>query len=31
MTAAAIFMMVAGLGLTWGGASICIKKAMNKQ
>ncbi|HCH2771140.1 TPA: MetS family NSS transporter small subunit [Vibrio parahaemolyticus] len=24
-------MMVLGLGITWGGAAICIKRAMNKQ
>lgn len=31
MTASAIFMMILGLGITWGGASYCIHKAMNKQ
>ena len=31
MTTAAIFMMCAGIGMTWGGASICIRKAMNKK
>ncbi|MDN3610496.1 MetS family NSS transporter small subunit [Vibrio ostreicida] len=31
MTTGAIIMMVLGLGITWGGAAICIKKAMNKQ
>ncbi|CAM3651198.1 hypothetical protein VA7868_04173 [Vibrio aerogenes CECT 7868] len=30
MDTSAIFMMVLGLGLTWGGAAICIRKAMNK-
>ncbi|AYV22388.1 MULTISPECIES: MetS family NSS transporter small subunit [Vibrio] len=30
MTVSAIFMMVLGLGITWGGASYCIKKAMDK-
>ncbi|MGR5221158.1 MetS family NSS transporter small subunit [Vibrio parahaemolyticus] len=30
MIASAIFMMVLGLGITWGGASYCIKKAMDK-
>ncbi|WP_103880916.1 MetS family NSS transporter small subunit [Vibrio hangzhouensis] len=30
MTASAIFMMVLGLGITWGGASYCIKKALDK-
>ncbi|ELA9371692.1 MetS family NSS transporter small subunit [Vibrio parahaemolyticus] len=31
MTVSAITMMVLGLGITWGGAAICIKRAMNKQ
>ncbi|AXN29912.1 MULTISPECIES: MetS family NSS transporter small subunit [Vibrio] len=31
MTTGAIIMMVLGLGITWGGAAICIKRAMNKQ
>ncbi|MCG9596764.1 MetS family NSS transporter small subunit [Vibrio sp. Isolate25] len=31
MTTGAIIMMVVGLGITWGGAAICIKRAMNKQ
>jgi hypothetical protein len=31
MDASAIFMMVLGLGITWGGAAYCIKKAFNKQ
>lgn len=31
MTTSAIIMMVLGLGITWGGAVICIKRAMNKQ
>ncbi|EJM7853562.1 MetS family NSS transporter small subunit [Vibrio parahaemolyticus] len=30
MTVSAIIMMVLGLGITWGGAAICIKRAMNK-
>jgi hypothetical protein len=30
MTTGAIIMMVFGLGVTWGGAAICIRKAMNK-
>ncbi|MBD0785162.1 MetS family NSS transporter small subunit [Vibrio sp. Y2-5] len=30
MTASAIIMMIIGLGITWGGAAICIKKAMDK-
>lgn len=28
MTTSAIIMMVFGLGLTWGGAALCIRKAM---
>ncbi|MCG7497004.1 MetS family NSS transporter small subunit [Vibrio sp. Of7-15] len=28
MTAGAIFMMLFGLGITWGGAAWCINKAM---
>ncbi|EGU30604.1 hypothetical protein VII00023_00665 [Vibrio ichthyoenteri ATCC 700023] len=31
MTTGAIIMLVIGLGITWGGAAICIKRAMNKQ
>ncbi|GAA5645355.1 MULTISPECIES: MetS family NSS transporter small subunit [Vibrio] len=31
MTTGAIIMMVLGLGITWGGAFICIKRAMDKQ
>lgn len=31
MTFSAIIMMVIGLGITWGGAAICIKKAIDKQ
>ncbi|EJG1205845.1 MetS family NSS transporter small subunit [Vibrio parahaemolyticus] len=31
MTVSAIIMMVLGLGITWGGAAICINRAMNKQ
>ncbi len=30
MTTSAIIMMIIGLGITWGGAAICIKRAMNK-
>ncbi|PJC88156.1 hypothetical protein CSW98_03270 [Vibrio sp. HA2012] len=30
MTTGAIIMMVFGLCVTWGGAAICIRKAMNK-
>ncbi|WP_413284107.1 MetS family NSS transporter small subunit [Vibrio sp. MA40-2] len=29
MTTGAIIMMIFGLGITWGGAAICIKKAMD--
>jgi len=29
MTLGAIIMMVLGLGITWGGAILCIRKAMN--
>jgi len=28
MTTGAIIMMVLGLGITWGGAAFCIRKAM---
>jgi hypothetical protein len=31
MTTSAIIMMVFGLGITWGGASLCIRKAMNNK
>ncbi|MFT6987539.1 MAG: hypothetical protein ACJAT7_003395 [Psychromonas sp.] len=31
MTTGAIIMMVLGLGITWGGAAFCIRKAMLKQ
>jgi hypothetical protein len=31
MDASAIFMMIIGLGITWGGAAICLKRAMNKK
>lgn len=31
MTTSAIIMMVLGLGITWGGAAVCIKKAMDKK
>lgn len=31
MTTGAIIMMLLGLGITWGGAAICIKRAMDKQ
>ena len=29
MTTSAIIMMIIGLGITWGGAAICIHRAMN--
>lgn len=28
MTTGAIIMMVIGLGITWGGAALCIRRAM---
>ncbi|HAS61431.1 MAG TPA: hypothetical protein DCS35_01980 [Vibrio sp.] len=31
MTTSAIIMMVIGLSITWGGAVICIRRAMKKQ
>ncbi|WP_139312635.1 MetS family NSS transporter small subunit [Vibrio panuliri] len=31
MTTGAMIMMVIGLGITWGGAVICIKRAMNRE
>ena len=31
MTTGAIIMMTLGLGITWGGAAICIRKAMKKK
>ncbi len=31
MTTAAIVMMVIGLGVTWGGAAICISIAAKKK
>ncbi|CAH0539273.1 MetS family NSS transporter small subunit [Vibrio marisflavi] len=30
MTTGAIIMMILGLGITWGGAAYCLKRAMNK-
>ncbi len=30
MATSAIIMMIFGLGITWGGAACCIRKAMNK-
>lgn len=31
MTLSAIIMMVLGLGVTWGGAAVCISIALKKQ
>lgn len=31
MTSSAILMMAIGLGVTWGGAAVCIAIAMKKQ
>ncbi|QJB55374.1 MetS family NSS transporter small subunit [Pseudodesulfovibrio sp. zrk46] len=31
MSTAAIIMMVIGLGVTWGGATFCMRLAMKKQ
>ena len=31
MTTGAIIMMMLGLGITWGGAAICIRKAMKSK
>ncbi|PSJ47748.1 MetS family NSS transporter small subunit [Zobellella endophytica] len=28
MTTGAIIMMLLGLGITWGGAALCIRRAM---
>ncbi|MCL1097087.1 methionine/alanine import family NSS transporter small subunit [Shewanella gelidii] len=30
MTTSAIIMMLFGLGITWGGAAVCISIAMNQ-
>lgn len=30
METSAIVMMVLGLVITWGGAALCLKRAMNK-
>ncbi|MFB9134769.1 MetS family NSS transporter small subunit [Vibrio sp. AK197] len=30
MTTSAIIMMIIGLGITWGGAAVCIRRAMKK-
>lgn len=31
MITSAIAMMIIGLGITWGGAAFCIRKAMNNK
>ncbi|MDC0612565.1 MetS family NSS transporter small subunit [Vibrio sp.] len=31
MDTSSIIMMVLGLGITWGGAIVCMKIAMNKK
>ncbi|MGO2508226.1 MetS family NSS transporter small subunit [Vibrio hibernica] len=31
MTTGAIIMMIVGLGITWGGAALCIRRAMNSK
>ncbi|KAB1443030.1 MetS family NSS transporter small subunit [Pseudodesulfovibrio senegalensis] len=31
MTTGAIFMLVFGLGITWGGAALCIRKAITSR
>lgn len=31
MTTGALIMMALGLGITWGGAAICIRKAMKSK
>ncbi|WP_017025185.1 MetS family NSS transporter small subunit [Vibrio rumoiensis] len=31
MTTGAIIMMIIGLGITWGGAALCIRRAMSNQ
>ncbi|HBV75361.1 MULTISPECIES: MetS family NSS transporter small subunit [Vibrio] len=31
MTTGAIIMMIIGLGITWGGAALCIRKAMSNK
>jgi len=30
MSAAAIVMMIIGFGITWGGAALCLAKAMKR-
>ncbi len=31
MATGALFMMILGLGMTWGGAAFCIRIAMNSK
>ncbi|NLS11498.1 MetS family NSS transporter small subunit [Vibrio sp. SM6] len=31
MTVGAIVMMLIGIGITWGGAAFCIKRAMEQR
>ncbi|MDV2858611.1 MULTISPECIES: MetS family NSS transporter small subunit [Oceanimonas] len=31
MTSGAIIMMIIGLGITWGGAALCIRRAMQSR
>ncbi|MGV3002572.1 MetS family NSS transporter small subunit [Vibrio sp.] len=31
MTTDAIIMMIIGLGITWGGAALCIRRAMKSE
>ncbi|HCH01937.1 MAG TPA: hypothetical protein DEV85_08625 [Vibrio sp.] len=31
MTTGAIIMMIIGLGITWGGAALCIRRAMKSE
>lgn len=30
MTGGAILMMIIGFGITWGGAAVCLKRAMKR-
>lgn len=31
MTIGAIVMMIIGFGITWGGAAVCLSKAMGRR
>lgn len=31
MSTGAIIMMIIGLGITWGGAAVCLTKALKKK